>query len=70
MRPWTTDTYLLAGAVNMLYAANRQRANQKTKKPLIEPPRAQKPKRKVTVAQLAAKGIGQRLKQQAASAGR
>lgn len=55
MRVWTTETYLRAAQVNLLAAANHQRAGRKrTFKPVIQPPKAgQKAhKRTVTVAQL------------------
>lgn len=54
-RPWTTETYLATATVNLLYAANRQRANQKTRIPLVEPPKAKPKRRTVTVAQIVAR---------------
>lgn len=55
LRPWSTQTYLLAGVVNLLNAANRQRAGQRTRKPLIEPPTPSKRKRRtVSVGRIAA----------------
>jgi len=45
-RSWTPETYLLAAAVNLLNAANRQRAGKKSSQPLVKPPR-QKPKARV-----------------------
>jgi len=56
-RPWTTDTYLLAAVVNILAAANRQRAGKRGGKPVVKPPQAQRarPARVLSVAQLAAR---------------
>ena len=54
-RAWTPTSYLLAGVVNLLNAANRQRAGKKTREALVKPP-TQKPKaRRVTVAEIAAR---------------
>jgi len=54
-RGWTQQTYLLAATVNLLNAANRQRAGKKTKGPLVKPPSsANRSKvRRVTVAEIA-----------------
>lgn len=38
-RPWTSETRLLASLVNLTYAANRQRVQQRTRKFPIEPPK-------------------------------
>jgi hypothetical protein len=57
-RPWTVETHLLTAVVNLLNAANRQRAGLKTRKPLVEPPKTKKRKpagRTVTVAQIKAR---------------
>lgn len=54
-RAWTPTSYLLAGVVNLLNAANRQRAGKKTRDPLVRPP-AQRPRaRVVSVAEIAAR---------------
>jgi hypothetical protein len=37
-RPWTSETYLLAAVVNLLNAANRQRAGKRGSQPLVKPP--------------------------------
>lgn len=56
-RPWTLEARLLASTVNLLFAANRQRAGQKTRQPLVTPPKPKvsSKRRTVTVAQLAAR---------------
>ena len=54
-RPWTASTYLLAGVVNLLYAANRQRAGKKTRDPLVKGPAAKPKARRVSVAEIAAR---------------
>lgn len=54
-RPWTSTNYLLAGVVNLLNAANRQRAGKKTRTPLISPPKSRPRARRVTVAEIAAR---------------
>lgn len=52
-RPWTAELYLLAAVVNLLNAANRQRAGKKTRDPLVKPP-TKKPKARVlSVAEIA-----------------
>lgn len=53
MRAWTTEAYLLAATANQLNVANHQRAGKRTRRPLVEPPKTTKVrKRTVTVAQL------------------
>jgi hypothetical protein len=52
-RPWTPETYLLAAGVNLLAAANRQRAGKRGNKPVVTPPQAQRKPRVLTVAELA-----------------
>lgn len=54
-RPWTSTTYLLAGVVNLLHAANRQRAGKKTRDPLVRGPSAKPKARRVSVAEIAAR---------------
>lgn len=54
-RPWTSTTYLLAGVVNLLHAANRQRGGKKTREPLVTPPTAKPKARRVSVAEIAAR---------------
>jgi len=44
-RPWTSELYLLAAVVNLLGAANRQRAGKPMRKPLITPPKSNAKKR-------------------------
>jgi hypothetical protein len=53
-RPWTFETHLLAATVNLLYAANRQRAKKSTPKPLITAPKRKTKARRITVAQILA----------------
>lgn len=56
-RMWTPQLYLCAAIVNLLNAANRQRAGKRTPRPLVKPPsqtQKQKP-RVVTVASIAAR---------------
>lgn len=55
-RSWTTEAHLQAATVNLLFAANRQRANKPTRKFPVEPPKTgkRKPRRTVTVAQVLA----------------
>lgn len=53
-RGWTPQTYLLAGVVNLLNAANRQRAGKRTREPLVRPPGKQVARKVRTVAQIAA----------------
>lgn len=38
-RAWTTEAHMLAGLVNLTFAANYQRAHKKPKKPPIVPPK-------------------------------
>lgn len=54
-RSWTSTTYLLAGVVNLLHAANRQRAGKKTRDPLVRGPAAKPKVRRVSVAEIAAR---------------
>jgi hypothetical protein len=54
-RSWTPTSYLLAGVVNLLNAANRQRAGKKTREPLVKPPTMKPKARTVTVAEIAAR---------------
>lgn len=60
-RPWTPTNHLLAGVVNLLHAANRQRGGKKTREPLVKPPTVKPQARKVSVAEIAArqKRLGQ-----------
>lgn len=57
-RAWTPTSYLLAGVVNLLNAANRQRAGKKTREPLVKPPSRRVKARRVTVAEIAARQRG------------
>lgn len=52
-RAWTPELHLLAATVNLLAAANRQRAGKRGNKPVITPPQAQQKPRVLTVAELA-----------------
>lgn len=54
-RMWTPQVYLYAAIVNLLNAANRQRAGKRTSGPLVKPPRQQQKKRVVSVASIAAR---------------
>ena len=57
-RPWTTTGHLLAGVVNLLYAANKQRAGKRVGSLPVRPPKGVKPKprgRVVSVAEIAAR---------------
>lgn len=54
-RAWTPTSYLLAGVVNLLNAANRQRAGKKTREPLVKPPSSKPPPRRVSVAEIQAR---------------
>lgn len=54
-RAWTPTSYLLAGVVNLLNAANRQRAGKKTRTPLVSPPSNAPRARVVSVAEVAAR---------------
>jgi len=38
-RPWTSELYLLAAIVNLLNAANRQRAGKRGNAQIVKPPR-------------------------------
>ena len=51
-RMWTPQAHLLAAAVNLLNAANRQRAGKRTTGPLVAPPK-KKAVRRITVAEIA-----------------
>lgn len=51
---WTPQAHLLAAAVNLLNAANRQRAGKRTTSPLVAPPKKRNVRR-ISVAQIAAK---------------
>lgn len=53
-RAWTSTTHLLAAIVNLTYAANRQRGGKPTRKPLISPPKKERP-RQLTVAEIIAR---------------
>lgn len=52
-RPWTPELHLLAATVNLLAAANRQRAGKRGSKPVIKPPTAQSKPRVLSVAEIA-----------------
>lgn len=56
-RPWTPELHLLSAVVNLLNAANRQRAGKRGGKPIVKPPTAQRQKatRVLTVAEIAAR---------------
>jgi len=54
-RSWTPETYLLAAAVNLLHAANRQRAGKKSGSPLVKPPTKKAKPRVLSLAQIAAR---------------
>ena len=57
-RAWTPTAYLQAATVNLLNAANRQRAGKRSSGPLIKPP-TQKPKARVlSIADIAARQRG------------
>lgn len=47
-RPWDTQTYLLASVVNLLNAANYQRAGKRAGKPLVRPPQKRVQHRRTT----------------------
>lgn len=49
-RPWTLDIYLMAHMVNLLAAANHQRAGKRMRKPPVQPPKV-----KATASTVAAK---------------
>lgn len=57
-RPWTTQLQLLAAAVNLLHAANRQRAGKGARKPLVQPPKREVKAHRISVAELLAKNPG------------
>lgn len=62
-RPWTPELHLLAATVNLLAAANRQRAGKRGNKPLVQPPKSHNRKPRVLpVAEIS------RRQQQAAAA--
>lgn len=67
-RAWTPEAYLLAAAVNLLNAANRQRAGKRSSKPLVEPPKPKvRPKaRVITLDQIARRQRAEGLFRQAA----
>ncbi|HEX6969047.1 MAG TPA: hypothetical protein VF174_09595 [Micromonosporaceae bacterium] len=52
-RSWTPQNYLLAAAVNLLAAANRQRAGKRSSKPLVTPPRRKQKARVIPLDQIA-----------------
>ena len=54
-RAWSVATSLQAATVNLLHAANIQRAGKKSFKPLVSPPQRKAPKRVVRVAELLAR---------------
>lgn len=54
-RSWTSTNYLLMGVVNLLHAANRQRAGKKTRDPLVRGPSVKRKARQVSVAEIAAR---------------
>lgn len=41
LRPWTLQLYLLAAVVNLLNAANRQRAGKRGNAQIVKPPKPQ-----------------------------
>jgi hypothetical protein len=51
-RPWDPQLHLLAAVVNLLNAANRQRAGKRTNAPLVSPPKQTKPAVRMTVAEI------------------
>lgn len=53
-RPWTPEMHLLAAVVNLLAAANRQRAGKRGSKPVVQPPKQERRKatRVLTVAEI------------------
>ena len=53
-RAWSVSNSLLAANVNLLHAANSQRAGKKFK-PLIKPPQKRAPKRVLRVADIMAR---------------
>ena len=54
-RGWDHQTYLFAAAVNLLNAANRQRAGKKTRTPLVKPPTTKTKVRRMSVAGIVAR---------------
>lgn len=52
-RPWTPELHLLAAAVNLLAAANRQRSGKRGFKPVVTPPHAERKPRVLSVAEIA-----------------
>lgn len=56
-RPWTPELHLIGAVVNLLAAANRQRAGKRGGKPVVKPPQVNRPKpaRVLSVAQIAAR---------------
>lgn len=54
-RAWTPEMYMYAGVVNLLNAANRQRAGKKTREPLVKPPTAKRQPRVLSVAEIKAR---------------
>jgi hypothetical protein len=52
-RAWTPTAHLLAGVVNLLNAANRQRAGKRTRDPLVRPPTARPKARVLNLAEIA-----------------
>lgn len=51
-RPWTLERRLQAATVNLLYAANSQRAGKRSK-PLITPPKPRKARQQSRVVRVA-----------------
>lgn len=54
-RGWDQTVYLLAAVVNLLNAANRQRAGKRTRTPLVKPPSSKPKARRVSVAEVIAR---------------
>jgi hypothetical protein len=52
MRGWDPKMFVLAAIVNLLNAANRQRAGKRTREPLLKPPSRRSTPTVVTVAEL------------------
>lgn len=52
-RAWTPTAHLLAGVVNLLNAANRQRAGKRTRDPLVKPPSVKPKARVINLAEVA-----------------
>ena len=65
-RSWTPQNYLLAAAVNLLNAANRQRAGKKSSKAIVQPPKRKQKARVITLEQIARRQREQGLFRQAA----